>query len=161
MAAWLTDFWTGLSNDFQLPGGVETGQVVGRIAAAALLGGILGSERMHRGKAAGMRTHAIVSLAAAFFVLAPHQAGMSSESLSRIIQGLAAGVGFLGAGTILKQQDGRKVRGLTTAGSLYLATAIGVAAGLGRELVAALCTGAALLLLSFLPTGDDSTAEGS
>lgn len=159
MVDWLQEVWKGLATDFRLPSGTETGQVLGRTLVAALLGGVIGSERMHQGKEAGLRTHALVSLSAAFFVIAPQQAGVTSENLSRVIQGVAAGVGFLGAGTILKREDENRVRGLTTAASLYFATAIGIAAGLGRELVAALGTAAALIVLRLLPTSDDHTPE--
>lgn len=158
MIDWLHEVWTGLANDFRLPSGTETGQVLGRTLVAALLGGVIGSERMHHGKEAGLRTHALVSLSAAFFVIAPQQGDITGDSLSRVIQGVAAGIGFLGAGTILKQEDGRKVRGLTTAASLYFATAVGVAAGLGRELVAVLGTAAALVVLSLLPTSEDRSS---
>ena len=156
MNEWFHDLWQGLANDFRIPGGRETGQVLGRTVVATLLGGIIGSERMHRGKEAGIRTHALVSLAAAFFIIAPQQTGVTGDSLSRVIQGVAAGVGFIGAGTILKDSERRRVRGLTTAASLYFATAIGVSAGLGREVMAALGTTAALIILSFLPSSDDS-----
>lgn len=159
MTEWFRDLWQGLSGDFQLPGGAETGQALGRAVVAILLGGVIGSERMHHGKEAGLRTHALVALAAAFFVIAPQQAGMTGESLSRIIQGVAAGIGFIGAGTILKHPEQRRVRGLTTAASLYFAAAIGVAAGLGREMIAALGTGAALLILGALPKSDDSSSD--
>jgi putative Mg2+ transporter-C (MgtC) family protein len=150
---WIAEFWRSLQADFALPSGFEAGQVIGRVMVAALLGGVLGLERMHKGKAAGVRTHILVSLAAAFFVLAPMQAGMELADLSRIIQGVAAGVGFLGAGTILKQSEQGHIIGLTTAASLYLATAIGIAAGLGRESTAVVATVVALIVLSLLPEG--------
>lgn len=155
MIEWFRDLWQGLANDFRIPGGAETGQVLGRAVVATLLGGIIGSERMHRGKDAGIRTHALVALAAAFFVIAPQQAGVTGESLSRVIQGVAAGIGFIGAGTILKHPEERRVHGLTTAASLYFAAAIGLSAGLGRELIAALGTAVALVILSLLPSSDD------
>ena len=118
-----------------------------RLLVAAFLGGILGLQRERHGKAAGVRTHMLVALGAALFVLVPQQWGMDDEGLSRVIQGVVAGVGFLCAGTILKSGDDQ-VRGLTTAAGIWLTAAIGVAAGLGREMTAALSAGLALAILS-------------
>ena len=118
-----------------------------RLLVAALLGGMLGLQRERQGKDAGVRTHMLVALGAALFVLVPQQAGMDSADLSRVIQGVVAGVGFLCAGTILKSGDDQ-VRGLTTAAGLWLTAAIGIAAGLGREMTAALSTVLALAILS-------------
>jgi putative Mg2+ transporter-C (MgtC) family protein len=107
-----------------------------RLLLAALLGAILGIEREHAGKAAGIRTHMLVAMGGALFVLVPLQGGMDTEGLSRVIQGVVAGVGFLCAGTILKAKDEEQVHGLTTAAGLWMTAAIGVAAGLGREMTA-------------------------
>jgi putative Mg2+ transporter-C (MgtC) family protein len=114
---------------------------------AAFLGGILGLQRERHGKAAGVRTHMLVALGAALFVLVPQQWGMNDEDLSRVIQGVVAGVGFLCAGSILKSDDDH-VRGLTTAAGIWLTAAMGVAAGLGRETTAALSALLALAILS-------------
>jgi putative Mg2+ transporter-C (MgtC) family protein len=120
------------SNDlFEMPSAAVMLHLIVRIAVAALLGGLLGAERERAGKAAGLRTHMLVSLGAALFVLAPAQAGMDLEDVSRIIQGVAAGVGFLGAGTILKRTDPDEVHGLTTAAGIWLTAAIGVAVATG------------------------------
>jgi putative Mg2+ transporter-C (MgtC) family protein len=113
-------------------------RVVLRLMLAALLGALLGMEREHAGKAAGVRTHMLVAMGGALFVLVPLQGGMQSEDLSRVIQGVVAGVGFLCAGTILKTRERDDVQGLTTAAGLWLTAAIGVAAGLGREATAVL-----------------------
>ncbi len=150
--AWLEQFWNGFRGDFfDLPDPAMIGQVVGRILVAACVGGILGYERERQGKAAGLRTHMLVSLAAAFFILVPQQAHMASADLSRVVQGLTAGVGFLGAGAIIKQSDKGEVIGLTTAASLYFATAAGVAAGMGREVTALLGTLLAVAILTAVP----------
>jgi putative Mg2+ transporter-C (MgtC) family protein len=118
-----------------------------RLLVAAFLGGILGLQRERHGKAAGVRTHMLVALGAALFVLVPQQWGMNDEDLSRVIQGVVAGVGFLCAGSILKSDDDH-VRGLTTAAGIWLTAAMGVAAGLGRETTAALSALLALAILS-------------
>ena len=94
-----------------------------RLVAAALLGGVIGAEREAGGKAAGLRTHMLVSLGAALFVIAPQQAGLGGASLVSIVQGVAAGIGFIGAGTILKLTEREEIKGLTTAASIWLTAA--------------------------------------
>ncbi len=115
-----------------LPDTTQLARIVFRLAVAALLGGIIGAQRERAGKHAGLRTHMLVALGAALFIVAPLEAGMSNEDLARIIQGLVAGIGFLGAGAILKLADEKQIQGLTTAAGLWLTAALGVAAGLGR-----------------------------
>ncbi|WP_225781072.1 MgtC/SapB family protein [Xenophilus sp. Marseille-Q4582] len=123
-----------------------------RLLLAALLGFILGFEREHQGKAAGVRTHMLVSIGAALFVLVPQQSGIVPADMSRVIQGLVAGVGFLCAGTILKHGQGEgHVQGLTTAAGLWLTAAIGMACGLGREVTAILSALLALAVLALVP----------
>lgn len=130
---------------------VEIARVIVRLLVAAILGGILGYEREQQGKSAGIRTHMLVAIGAALFVLIPQQSGMPINELSRVLQGLVAGVGFLGAGTIVKGNSEEQVHGLTTAAGIWLTAAIGVAAGLGRESTAILSTVLALLVLYIVP----------
>jgi putative Mg2+ transporter-C (MgtC) family protein len=152
MASWIQEFWEGMSSDLIHPlDGRRVGQVVGRTILAAILGGILGYEREQKGKAAGMRTHMVVALAAAFFVIVPLQMNMTDGDVSRVVQGVAAGVGFLGAGAIIKQNEKGQVLGLTTAAGLYFTTAIGVSAGMGHEVTAVLGTFLSFLIVRFLP----------
>lgn len=106
-------------------------RVVVRLGMAMILGGLVGFERQKEGKAAGMRTHMLVALGAAMFVLVPLEAGMLVADMSRIIQGVAAGIGFLGAGTIVKLSDTAEVKGLTSAASVWLTASVGLAAGAG------------------------------
>lgn len=122
-------------------------RVIVRLLVAALLGGLIGLERELAGKPAGLRTHMLVALGSALFVLIPLQAGIEIDDLSRVIQGLLAGVGFLCAGSILKAADEDQVHGLTTAASLWLTAAIGMGAGMGREAMALLSTLLALGIL--------------
>jgi len=126
-------------------------RVLLRLTLAALLGGVLGYERQSQGKAAGIRTHMLVAMGAALFVLVPQQGGMQVADLSRVIQGVVAGVGFLGAGAILKLRDEEQVVGLTTAAGVFMTAAIGVACGLGRESTALLSTLLALVVLALVP----------
>lgn len=122
-----------------------------RLGLAALFGLLLGFEREHHGKAAGIRTHMMVAVGSALFVIAPSLAGSEEDAMSRVIQGIVAGVGFLCAGTILKSEDNRDVRGLTTAAGVWLTAAIGIACGLGSILIALLGTVLGLFILNIVP----------
>lgn len=121
-----------------------------RLTAAAVLGGVLGIERQYEHKSAGMRTHMLVALGSALFTAAPLLGGVSADHVTRIIQGIATGIGFVGGGTILKMTDQHEVRGLTTAANIWLAAAVGVAVGAGWLVPAVLGTVLALVILYIL-----------
>jgi putative Mg2+ transporter-C (MgtC) family protein len=114
------------------PDAQQTARLVIRLTFAALLGALIGIEREHAGKSAGIKTHMLVALATALFVIASLEAGMAQAEVSRVIQGLAAGIGFIGAGAILKRADEGEITGLTTAATVWMTAAIGIAVGLGR-----------------------------
>lgn len=108
----------------------------GRLALATLLGAIIGINRELGQKPAGLRTHALVALGAAIAAITSlhltSTAGLaSSDAISRVIQGIVTGVGFIGAGVILHRDDPKGVHGLTTAASIWVVAAVGTAAGLG------------------------------
>ena len=130
-----------------LPDTTYMARVSARLLWAALLGGLIGAERESRGKFAGLRTQMTVSLAAAAFVIV----GVETDDgdLGRVIQGIAAGVGFLGAGTILKNWD-EGVKGLTTAATIYLTAAVGVATGAGHAFMATVCVVIAWVILAIM-----------
>jgi putative Mg2+ transporter-C (MgtC) family protein len=119
----------------ELLGGIsdlrELARVLLRLAAAALVGAIAGFQRERAGKSAGLRTHMLVGLGAAVFVMVPLQVGIDGDGISRVIQGLATGIGFIGGGAILKLSHEREIHGLTTAAGLWMTAAAGVAVGLG------------------------------
>lgn len=127
-----------------------------RLVFAAVIAGIIGWNRERGHKTAGLRTHMLVSLGSALFVLAALEsvpaddAGQAMEDVSRVIQGVAAGIGFVGGGAVLKMQEDKEVRGLTTASSVWLAAAIGVAAGMGRLAAAAIGVLLAWFILSYV-----------
>jgi len=125
-------------------------RVASRLLLALLLGAMIGWERERHESAAGLRTHMLVALGTALFVLVPEQAGMTLGELSRVLQGVVAGIGFLGAGAVLKLGQLRQIRGLTTAASIWATAAIGATVGLGREATALLATLMVLLVLSVL-----------
>lgn len=121
-----------------LPDGAETVRIVVRVMASVILAAILGFQRERTGKPAGLRTHMLVALSSTLFVLAPLEIGMDVADMSRVIQGVATGIGFLGAGAILKMETRAQITGLTTAAGIWMTAAIGIAAGLGRYGLAAL-----------------------
>jgi len=148
MGGWWHEVWLTVAREFSDLDDVKAiTQVVMRLGLALLLGGALGFEREMAGRDAGLRTHMLVATGSALFVLVPLQAGFSQDNMSRVLQGLVSGIGFLGAGAIIKLSAEREVRGLTTAASLWLAAGVGVAAGLGREATAILSTVIALVIL--------------
>lgn len=106
--------------------------LVSRLLTAMILGALVGAQRESIGKPAGLRTHMLVAMGSALFVLAPLEAGMELDGISRVIQGIVTGIGFIGAGAILKLQEKREIEGLTTAAGIWMTAAIGIAAGLGR-----------------------------
>ncbi|MEO8312880.1 MAG: MgtC/SapB family protein [Caldimonas sp.] len=126
-------------------------RIVVRLVLAAVLGGALGYERERSGKAAGLRTHMLVAVGAALVMLVPQQGGMAVGDLSRVIQGIVTGVGFLGAGAIIKHRSEHSVQGLTTAAGVWMTAAIGIACGLGRDATAVISTVLALIVLSVVP----------
>jgi len=147
----MDDVWRKIVTDFSdLPSAAEAIGMSVRLLLAAALGGLLGYDRERAGKSAGLRTHMLVSLGAALFVLIPQQAGVSDADLSRIIQGIVAGIGFLGAGAIVKGKHEEDIQGLTTAAGIWLTAAVGIAAGIGRESSAILGAVLAFLILSTL-----------
>ena len=119
-----------------------------RTITAVLLGGIVGIQREKVGKPAGLRTHMLVSLGTAVVVLACSGVGMDMDGLSRVIQGIVTGIGFVGAGTILKLTDQKEIQGLTTATGLWMTAAIGVAVGLGALGIAVIATVLTVIVLS-------------
>lgn len=148
--AW-RDVANSLANDFSSVSPAELAQLVVRLLVAALLAGVLGYEREKTGKSAGVRTHMLIALGAALFVIVAQQVGMTGDPLSRVIQGLIAGIGFLGAGAILKMKDNYEIHGLTTAAGIWLTAAVGMAAGLGQIVSAVVGAVLAWIVLALLP----------
>lgn len=131
-----------------LPDARRLTHVLIRLLAATLLGAIIGVQRERAGKPAGLRTHMLVTTGTAVFVLACSGIGMGQDALSRVIQGIVTGIGFIGAGSILKLEGRRDIQGLTTAAGVWMTAAVGVAVGLGSLGVAILSTIFTLIILS-------------
>lgn len=140
-----------LAAEFSLPDIRSLTVIVSRLTTAIVLGGLLGLERERKGRAAGLKTHILVSVGSALFVLAPLQMGISGADVTRVMQGIVSGIGFLGAGAILKLDAEERIQGLTTAAGIWATAAIGMAAGMGMEMVALITTLAALAVVSTLP----------
>jgi putative Mg2+ transporter-C (MgtC) family protein len=115
-----------------MPSVGEVVRVIVRLLAALAVGALIGYERERVGKAAGLRTHMLVSMGTALFVISALEYGMGEDAVSRVIQGLVTGIGFLGAGVIMKIQEEREIRGLTTAAGVWMTAAASVAIGLGQ-----------------------------
>ena len=124
---------------------------------ALVAGGLVGLERSFHGRAAGLRTYALVSFASALLVAIAQSLssalGDATTNVARVIQGIVTGIGFLGAGVILK--EGFSVRGLTTAASVWVVSAIGVALGAGFLLEGAVAVVLTLVALSLLRIVED------
>lgn len=119
------------SNDFH-----EFPQILLRLGAAMLLGGAIGANRDLHHKPAGLRVLALVSVGSALVTMlmlnaSGRQPTMTYDGLSRVIQGILQGIGFLGAGVIMHTQSRYQVHGMTTAASIWVTSALGVACGMG------------------------------
>jgi putative Mg2+ transporter-C (MgtC) family protein len=119
-----------------------------RLALALAVGAAIGINRDLRRKPAGVRTHSLVSIGAALVVMAAlAMPGATPDTVSRVVQGLITGIGFLGAGVILHHRSGQRIEGLTTAASIWVAAGLGSACGAGLVAIAVLGLAAALIVL--------------
>ena len=120
-----------------------------RLALAAALGGVIGLEREYHHKPAGLRTNMLIALGSALFSILSVELGAGAGSPDRIAAQVVTGIGFLGAGAILR--SGENIHGLTTAATIWVNAAIGMAAGLGLYVVAAAAAALTLIVLAILP----------
>ncbi|NDK39959.1 MgtC/SapB family protein [Pseudoxanthomonas gei] len=140
-----------LASEFTLPDAGEITVMVVRLLTAALLGGMLGMERERKGRSAGLKTHILVSIGSALFVMAPLLSGIAPADVTRVMQGIVSGIGFLGAGAIIKLERDERIEGLTTAAGIWMVSAVGMAAGMGMEIMALATTLIALAVVNALP----------
>lgn len=146
------EIWATIVKEFSdVPDAATMTRIMLRLALAALLGGILGYERELKRRSAGVRTHMLVAVGSALFVIGPMQSGMPLEDMSRVLQGIVQGIGFLGAGAIIVRARQQLVEGLTTAANIWATAGIGIIAGLGLESTAVLSTVVVLIILSAVP----------
>ena len=146
------EIWSTILKEFSdIPDVSTITWITLRLVLAAVLGGILGFERELKARNAGMRTHMLVAVGAALFVIGPLQSGIPMPDISRVLQGIVQGIGFLGAGAIIVRKAQLEVQGLTTAASIWATAGIGVLAGLGLDATAALSTIIVLIILAVIP----------
>lgn len=133
-----------------------------RLSVAILLGACIGAERQSHAQPAGLRTNTLVALGTCLFMIISAYGFTSFLGLphvqvdpSRIASYVVAGIGFLGAGTIFRSQEGEKTKGLTTAASIWVVAAIGLASGLGLIVEAILTTALTLIVLVVLRPLED------
>lgn len=124
-----------------------------RLGAALILGGMIGSNRELHGKPAGLRTHALVSLGAAVATMVVLKSSNGSlaidpNAIGRVVQGILTGIGFLGAGVILRDPKGH-VTGLTTAATIWMCAVLGIICGLGYWGILAITIGLTAFALLF------------
>ena len=124
-----------------------------RLVLAALAGGVIGWNRFRAGKPAGVGTHALVALGSALFVAIPVQMGPAThEGFTRVVQGIATGIGFIGAGEIFRDPDrDHRIHGLTSAAALWVTAALGVLAGCGSAVLIVAATAFTLLIVLAAP----------
>jgi putative Mg2+ transporter-C (MgtC) family protein len=145
------DIFEIVADEFSdLPSFEEFVRITLRLLIAVVLGGMVGLEREAAGKAAGLRTHMLLTLGAAVTLVVVERMGMSPADQSRVIQGIVTGVGFLGGGAILKITDERRIKGLTTAAGIWMTASIGIAVGAGKLATACVATVLAFVVLRLL-----------
>jgi putative Mg2+ transporter-C (MgtC) family protein len=139
--------WTELTAG--IPDGRHLAIFLIRLIAATLFGAVIGYERQRAGKAAGLRTHILVAAGTSMFILGCEGAGIrtDSDAISRVIQGIITGIGFVGAGSIIKRDSERDIQGVTTSAGIWMTAAIGVTVGLGMIGLALMATILSLLIL--------------
>jgi putative Mg2+ transporter-C (MgtC) family protein len=152
MSQWWLTFLESLRHEFGwgLPDPAATVRALLRLSLALVAGGLLGADRERLGKAAGLRTHCLVCVGSALFVLATQETIGNDGHMGTAVQGVAQGIGFLGAGVILKLTDERRVLGLTTAASIWATAAVGTAVGMGHYGVAVVALALAMFVLEVL-----------
>jgi putative Mg2+ transporter-C (MgtC) family protein len=128
---------------------IDAADAILRLTAATLFGGAIGLDRELRGKPTGVRTMGIVALGSALIVLASQHLGPDPAAASRVMQGIITGIGFLGAGVILRNPNNKKVHGLTTAAAIWLTACIGAACGAGAWPLVAASAVLVTLILAF------------
>jgi putative Mg2+ transporter-C (MgtC) family protein len=153
----MRELWEKIVADW--PTGADMVLVTFRLLLAIVVGALPGLQRERLGLPAGLRTHILVSLGAAVFMLAALEAGASMSDATRVIQGLATGIGFVGTGAILKSVQRQEVKGLTTAASIWAAAALGTAVGAGRIWLPMLGSLLTLFVLAVLRQVEPTTVQ--
>ncbi len=139
----------GLSEISQsIPSAQHMLRLIVRLGVALSVGALVGTQRELTHKPAGLRTHMLLALGTAFVILSAEESGMSKSDISRVVQGVVTGIGFLGGGAILKLTAEHEIHGLTTAAGLWMTAAASAAAGLGQLALAVVGMCLGLLVLA-------------
>jgi putative Mg2+ transporter-C (MgtC) family protein len=131
-----------------IPSAPHMVRILIRLLVALVVGALVGLQRELTHKPAGLRTHMLLALGTAFIIVSADEAGMSKSDISRVVQGLVTGIGFLGGGAILKLAAEHEIHGLTTAAGLWVTATAGAAAGLGQLALAILGVCLGLIVLA-------------
>lgn len=130
---------------------MQYGEIVLRLVCAMLVGGVIGLDRNMHGKPTGVKTLGLVALGASLVTMASLDFVFTREAydgaaVTRVIQGVITGIGFLGAGVIVHDTSAEKVHGLTTAASIWVTAALGIVCGLGSWQIATIATASVMVL---------------
>ena len=156
------DFAQAIAKEFSdVPDAAQALRLAVRVSVALLAGAVIGWDRELRASSAGFRTHILVAVGSALFMIVPLHAGFDAADMSRVVQGLVAGIGFLGAGAILKLDDRGEIKGLTTAATIWVTAALGMTAGLGQLVTAVVGTIVVLAVLALLPKLEPRVRAGT
>lgn len=147
----IAEIGQALAREFALPDAGTTTVMAVRLLTAMVLGGMLGLERESKGRAAGLKTHMLVSIGSALFVMAPLLSDIAPGDVTRVMQGIVSGIGLLGAGAIIKLERDERIEGLTTAAGIWMVSAVGMAAGMGMEIMALTTTLIGLAVVNIIP----------
>jgi putative Mg2+ transporter-C (MgtC) family protein len=132
-----------------------------RLLVALLAGAIIGYQREQVGKAAGLRTHLLIAMGTSLFVICAIEYGMDQDALSRVIQGIVTGIGFLGTAAIIKREQQDEVHGITTAAGIWITAAVSIAIGMGQIVVGLVATALAWVVLALLYRLEPRKQRGS
>jgi putative Mg2+ transporter-C (MgtC) family protein len=143
-----------------LPDARQWARVSLRMLAAMAVGALIGYQRERTGKAAGLRTHMLVAMGTTLFVLSAVESGMQHDAMSRVIQGLVTGIGFLGTGAIMKRHERKEIHGLTTAAGIWMTAALSIAIGLGQILTGLAGAVIVWVVLAIVHKFEPQTADG-
>ena len=131
-----------------------------RLLAALIVGAIIGYQRERAGKAAGLRTHLLVAMGTSTFVICAIEYGMQNDALSRVVQGLVTGIGFLGTGAIMKREGPQEIHGITTAAGIWMTAAVSIAIGMGQIVLGLIGAGLAWIVLAVLYKFEPRNEDG-
>jgi putative Mg2+ transporter-C (MgtC) family protein len=132
-----------------------------RVGIACIAGAIVGYQRERFGKAAGLRTHMLITAGTSLFVVICYLEQMDHRDLSRVLQGIITGIGFLGGGVILKLEKDQEIKGLTSAAAVWYVAALGIASGLGQLTLALLGAIVGFLILELLGRMEPNNQENA